>query len=391
MRCCWNRSRLRRIENCELRIENCHSSALRPRDTVACSALAPRSGERVAEGRVRGILNSQFSILNSILLAFVATLPASAQSVAWTPRGVLVSHDHVVQLFRDDRPQWSGESVADPRSIIVGDDRAAIIDPLANEVRIVDLATGRGRTVATAETPIAGVFANREFYVISRDAGIVERLGGPRLRLGADPAFIRTANGRLYVYQRLDGTIVEITTAPFAITRQIRIAAFASDFETDGRNGYLALPRAAKIAAFSLAEMKATGMIDVGAVPVDITLGGGGTALSARAIAVADPSAKRVWMIEGSQSFSQSVARGFLRGLLGLGLYSNSSSQFPTGIDRVFSSSGRWFAYDSSSGTLYRLMKTTSVVIATNLAPNAFAVTPDGVVFWKDGRLRPAV
>jgi len=324
------------------------------------------------------------------LLTFLAS-SAFAQSVAWTPRGVLVAHDGVVQLFRGDRAQWSGEGVANPRSIIVGDDRAAVIDPLANEVRIVDLATGRGRTVTTAETPIDGAFANHEIFVISRDAGIVERLGGSRIRLGADVAFVRAASGRLYVYQRMDGTIVEITTAPFAIARQVRVAAFASDFETDGRNGYLALPRAAKIATFSLSEMRATGMIDVGAVPVGLALGGGGTALSARSLAVADPSGKRVWMIEGSQSFSQAVARGFLRGLIGLGLYSNSSAQFPSGVDRVYSSGNRWYAFDSSSGTLYRFARTTSTVIATNLPPNAFAVTPDGVVFWKDGRLRAAV
>ncbi|MGZ7039692.1 MAG: hypothetical protein ACXVJO_16065, partial [Thermoanaerobaculia bacterium] len=330
------------------------------------------------------------NMVAATLLVF-ATLSASAQSVASTPHGVLVAHDSLVQLFRDDRPIWSGEGPANPRAIIVGDDRVAILDPLANEARIVDLASGRGRTVSTAETPVDGVFANNDFYVISRDAGTVERLGGARLAIGADPAFIRTAGGRLYIYQRLKGSIVEITTAPFAIAREMQIAPFASDFETDGRNGYLALPRVAKIATFSIAQMKATGMVDVGAVPVDIALGGGGGALSARSLAVADPSGKRVWMIEGSQSLSQALSRGFLRGLLGLGLYSNSSAQFPTGVDRVFSSAGRWFAYDSSSGTLYRFAKAKSTVIATDLPPNAFAVTPDGVAFWKEGRLHLAV
>jgi len=46
-----------------------------------------------------------------------------------------------------------------------------------------------------------------------------------------------------------------------------------------------------------------------------------------------------------------------------------------------------WIAYDSSSGTLYRFTKSKSSVIAKGIAPQAFALTAGGVVYWKDGTL----
>ena len=318
-----------------------------------------------------------------LALALFVAPHVFAQAVATTPRGVLAAHDTIVELAG----RWSAQGVHDARMIVVGSDRAAIIDPLANEVRLIDLATGRGNTIETGETPIDGVFAGDDLFIITRDGGTIERSDGRKLRIGADPAFIRSANGRLYVYQRLNGTVSEITTEPFAIARRTSVAAFASDFEIDGRSGYLVLPRAGKIATFSLDTMKPAAMIDAGAVPVDIAVGGRGSALNARTLAIADPSGKRVWMIEGTQSATQAIARGFLRGLLGLGLYSNPSSEFPTGIDRVIAAGRAWIAFDSSTGTLYRLSKTRPAVIAIGVAPNAFAVTGDNVVYWKDGRL----
>src|SRR6185436_17375024 len=101
-----------------------------------------------------------------------------------------------------------------------------------------------------------------------------------------------------------------------------------------------------------LRTMKATSEIAVGAVPVDLAFAGGGTALTARILAVADPSGKRVWLTESTQSMTEAVARGFVRGLLGLGLFGGQGSQFPTGVDRVETRGKGWVAYDSSSRTL---------------------------------------
>ena len=96
-------------------------------------------------------------------------------------------------------------------------------------------------------------------------------------------------------------------------------------------------------------------------------------------LAVADPSAKRIWTVEGEESFARAFARGFLRGLIGLGLTSQNRD-FPTGIDRVIVRGGELYAYDSSSGTLYRGTK----AIAQGVAPQAFTIGPGGVYVWSD-------
>jgi hypothetical protein len=172
------------------------------------------------------------------------------------------------------------------------------------------------------------------------------------------------------------------------VTRRVRVGSFASDLETDGRTAYLLYPREARIQMVDLASMKLKGTAAVGAVPVDLALAGGGTALTARVLAVADPSAKRIWLTEGTQSTAEAVARGFLRGFLGLGLFANRSSAFPTGVDRVVARGARWIAYDSSSGTLYRVDRRKSSVIARHVEPGAFALTQDGIAWWEDGRIR---
>jgi len=268
--------------------------------------------------------------------------------------------------------------------LIAGTDRVAVLDGLANEARIVDLRTGRAEIVRTGETPIDGLFLGRQLYLLERDARALERIGGEgargSLQLAADPAFLREANGMLYVYSRAAGLVQEIDPAALAVRRTLRIDPFASDFELDGRSGYLVYPRAAKLRTFSLRTMKATGEIAAGAVPVDLAIAG-------HTLAVADPAGKRVWLLEGSQSMAQAFARGFLRGLLGLGLGGDGQSQFPTGVDRVIIHGPVWLAYDSSSGTIYRFTKSTSSVVARDVAPGTFALTAEGLVILRNGTL----
>ncbi|MCU1349984.1 MAG: hypothetical protein JWO56_3014 [Acidobacteria bacterium] len=331
--------------------------------------------------RLAACLARQSRVVLAMLL-FAA--PAVAQTVADTSRGVVVAHDGIVEL----QGGWQVPGVSTPARIVVGADRIAVLDPIANEVRTIELATGRASLAHTGETPIDGVFVDRDLFVVARDARTLERVrDGAKLALPADPAFVRAADGNLYVYSRLEGIVTEVAASPFAIRRSVRVAPFASAFDLDGRNGSLVVPREGKIWTFSLRSMQPAGAIDVGAVPVDVAPASGGGTLSARTLAVADPSAKKVWLIEGAQSTGQAVARGFIRGLLGLGLYANRTSQFPTGVDRVYVRGSRWLAYDSASGTLYRFTRSSSSVLATNVAPSAFAITPNGIALWRNGRI----
>ncbi len=168
-----------------------------------------------------------------------------------------------------------------------------------------------------------------------------------------------------------------MTLAPFAIGRRISVPPFASHLAADGKHAFLVYPRGGTIVTVAL-DTLTTSSQDVGAVPIDL-------AVTSNTLAVADPTAKRVWIIEGPQSTSQAFARGFLRGLLGLGLGANHNADFPTGVDRVVARGGRWIAYDSAGGALYGVDKTQSTLLAKHVAPQGFTVTADGaVVFWND-------
>lgn len=316
------------------------------------------------------------------VLVFAAT--AHAQVVTSTSRGIVVAHHNQIQLFNDagNEVVWTSDSVAVPASIVAGDDRVAVLDALSSDVRIVELASGRGTTIKSGETPVGGVFLRRALYLLERDARALDRIGADGARasiaVAADPSFLRESGGRLYVYARAAGVLQEITTAPFAVARSVNVAPFASDFQIDGNNAYLVYPRDAKLRVVALASMTPAGEVAVGAVPVALAFA------SSHTLAIADPSAKRVWMIEGSQSFSQALARGFLRGLLGLGIRPNRNSDFPTGVDRVLVRGNALLAYDTSSATLYRVVKAKSSAIAQNVRPQAFTMTADGVFVWDD-------
>jgi hypothetical protein len=303
------------------------------------------------------------------------TLPASAQVVIATPRGVVAAHDGRIEL----PGRWSAEGVAHATAIGSGGDRVVVLDALDNEAVIVDIATGRTTRLHTAETPVAVAFLGADPYILARDARVLQH-GVRRIALAADPTSVREAGGRLYVYSRAAGTIEEIESD--RVTRRLRAGPFASDFEVTGTTGYLVYPRDGRIRTVDLAAMKTTGELTVGSVPVDLAFAGGGTALTARILAVADPSSKRVWLTEGTQSMAQAVARGALRGFLGLGLFGSGGSQFPTGVDRVEIRGKSWIAYDSSSGTLYTFNRNKSSVLARGVAPGAFTLTRTGVAWW---------
>jgi hypothetical protein len=257
-------------------------------------------------------------------------------------------------------------------------ERVVTLDPLRDVAVVYDTITKTTTRYPTPSTPVASAFLGDDLYILARDARVVQRIGGPAIPVAQDPAFLGVSEGSLYVYSRTTGVLEEI--AGDRVTRRASVPRFASDLEIAGRSAYLVYPRDARIRIVDLKTMKIRGEVAVGAVPVDLAVAGGGTALTARILAVADPSAKRVWLTEETQSTAKAIARGFLRGFLGLGLFGNRSSQFPTGVDRVWIRGKHWIAYDTSSGTLYSFTKQKSTVLARNVAPGDFFVTDEGVV-----------
>ena len=325
------------------------------------------------------------------LIVIVALLAsgAHAQVVATAGRNIVVAHDGRVELFDASlRRIWIADGVDHPSKIAVSETRVAVIDSFANEALIADISTGRIERARTSETPIDAVFMGRNLYVLARDANRLERIGGPSVAVTPDPAFLRAVNNRIFVYSRLDGTVQEIDPATMHVTRRVALAPFASDFETDARTGYLVYPADAKMRTFSLATMTRGNDVPAGAVPVDLAVAARENALSASRLALADPSAKRVWVVEGTQSVTKAIARGFVRGLLGLGLFTPASSDFPTGVDRVLSRGSTTVAYDSTTQTLYRLRGSKGTLIARDVAPGGFALTENGVAVWQNNALR---
>ena len=313
---------------------------------------------------------------------------ANAQVVAGAGRNWLVAHDGRVEMFdAAGRRIWAADGVELPSVIAVGSDHAAVVDAFHNAVRIYDLGSGSGRQIQTGETPVDARFIGTDLFILDRDASRLERAGGGSVNVAADPAFMRVANGRIYVYSRLDGLVQEIDPATMRVARRVAIAPFASAFEADGKTGYLLYPREAKLRTFALATLKRGGDIAAGAVPVDLAIASRPNAITATRLVIADPSAKRVSIVEGSQSIAAAVARGFIRGLLGLGLFRPRSSQFPTGIDRVMTHGSITVAYDSTARTLYRVRGSKADVIAREIGPAAFAVGDGVVAIWRGGAL----
>ena len=337
--------------------------------------------------------------MKRLLLLLLIAASARAQVVATVGNDIAVAHNGRVELFDATAHRiWTAEGVEQPTRIVTGSDRIAVIDSFGNELRIIDRTSGQGQLVRTGETPVDALFIGRDLYVLDRDASRLERRGadspvGPLesrsyVALAPDPAFMRAGGGMIYVYSRLDGVVQEIAPATMRIARTVTLAPFASDFEIDGSTGYLVYPADAKLRTFTLAVMKRGDDIAAGAVPVDLAVTSRSNAISASRLALADPSAKRVWIIEGTQSVTRAVARGFIRGLLGLGLFLSQSSDFPSGVDRVVSRGSTTIAYDSTTQTLYRLKGSKGQMIARDVAPGAFALTDSSVAIWQNGALR---
>jgi hypothetical protein len=283
---------------------------------------------------------------------------------------------------------WNAPGVAVPRLQASSGQLAAFGDPLENRVVIVTTSNRTSRTFAVPETPAAMLFAGDALYVLSRDGNALTRISGTESRsiqTSPDPTHLASNGQRLFVYSAITGTIDEYSLGELETGRKTgRVPAFGSDFAVDARRGYLVYPRSGKMFTVSLATLQKDEEFDVGAVPVDLDLESDPNLISAGVVAVADPSSKRIWRVERTQSNAEAVGRGFIRGLLGLGLYSPRSAEFPTGVDRVWKSGEKRLAYDSSTGKLYQLTSGKSRLLTTVAWWGASAIAGEFLVLWDE-------
>ena len=326
--------------------------------------------------------------MKKLALLLLLAMPAFAQSLTVTPRGVVIAHDRIVELFdAEGKRVWSGDGVAFPGAIASDDQRVAVVDPLANVARVIDLASGKGTTIPTGETPIAAAFVKGRLYVLARDARLLERLDGTRASIptGADPHVLRVVKGTIYLYSRLDGTLQEIAPETFTVKREAKLAPFATDIETDTRHLFAAYPMEGKVRTYSVKNYATAQEHDLGARPADLAIASLPNLITAGTLAVADPATKNVIVVEGKQGVVKAFGRGFIRGFLGIRLFGDQQMEAESGVDRVVLSRGRFIGYDSATGTLYRMAKKNTVELATSVGPHAYAVS-DEAVFWWDGK-----
>ncbi|MFN2443004.1 MAG: hypothetical protein ABR517_09995 [Thermoanaerobaculia bacterium] len=267
---------------------------------------------------------------------------------------------------------------------------AAIFDPIEDRAALVDSA-GMIRFVELRDSPTAAAFLGTSLFVVSRDEGTLTRLRGDGEQINVAssgrPGFLSIAGGAVFTYDPIRGLIERFDPDSLEPAGTLSIDRFASDFETDGRFGYLAVPGTGEVISFSLASLDGKKSLQGGAVPVDVAIEHPSGPLSGATLAIADPSSRRIWRIEGQQSAGAAFGRGFLRGLIGLGLYSPRSSALPAGVDRIESAAGGLLAFDSSSGTLYRITGRQSAQIATGLDSSGYAWDGERVFYSLGGIL----
>jgi hypothetical protein len=333
--------------------------------------------------------------MKRLALLFAMAMPALAQSVATNAAHVVVAHDRVIDVWKAGAlttPVARADGVETAGAIAISDTHAAVVDQIHNRVAIVDFATGKSIVAKTHESPVAVAFAGRELLVVDHDASAVERISpdgsSTMLNLALDPAMLAVEGDHAYVYSRVSGVLQEIGLAPFAVTRTLAVPAFASSMIVAGTIAYLTYPFEGRVRAIDVATMAMRDETRVGSTPIDIARAAEPTALTARLLVVADPVSKHLWVIEAQQKPSEVFGRSFLRGFIGLGLFSGKNPGFPRWVDRVVAHDAKYLAFDSWTGTLYSAKKDAVAKLATGLGPRAFALTPGHVaVWWQNGTL----
>ncbi|MCA1732827.1 MAG: hypothetical protein LC732_04415, partial [Acidobacteria bacterium] len=231
---------------------------------------------------------------------------------------------------------------------------------------------------------------DRALFVVSRDARLLSRIdpeGSPTRTAALPPGaslMVAVADG-LIVYSPLTGAVERFDPSTLRPVASGQLPRFGSDLEADGRSGYLVLPREGQLAMFSLETLALDHRRAAGAVPMDAAVESRANAARAARIAIADPSSKRVWRDEGAQSTAAAFGRGFLRGLLGLGLFAPRSAAFPSGVDRIAAGGGRLLAFDSSSGTVFVVDGDRARAVASGVSWGSFAAAGDELLVARGG------
>jgi len=333
-----------------------------------------------------------------LLVALAALLTAGSMqggevAVAWSPDAkVVIVADGNMRTVVFQNPQGRVmsqiEGVRHPRTILAEGSTFAVLDPIDNQVVLGDAATGTGRIIHLSGSPTAGALEGGALLVVIRDRGQLVRMRGAEdksVLTDSDPSFLRISNGLTYVYSRMRGSFVEYDSSTLLERRRIALPQFASTMIVHGFKAYLTYPGTGELRTVNLPTLTLLPVTRIGSTPTDIAVAAR-SPISTVTLAVADPASKRIWRTDGDQSLSEAVIRGFLRGFISLGLSAPASSDFPTGIDRVWIAGKRLLALDSSEGVLYDSGGSKARRIGDGVDASGVAALPDGRVFFWSGK-----
>lgn len=331
-------------------------------------------------------------------LLLVFATEANAALVAYDRAGdqiIVATANEITIHALDGKILRRAPGVESPSEIVVDEPTgtAFVIDAVNETAVRLEAGRATATELRLGEMPADATAVRGKLFFVGRSSGTVQQAGadsGP-IDIGFPPTLLRRSGETVVAYNSVDGQIAVIDGASASIVKRGKVAPDASDAAVEAEFVYFTHPRRGIVSVVALATLQTVESLRVGAVPVDVELAGNRNAISAGEIVVADPASKRVWREERQQSVASATARGFARGLVGLGLYKPKSGEFPTGIDRVFVAGRHTFAYDSSSRTLYRLAGKKAVRVATSLGAREFALTPAGEAVVYDeraGRIR---
>lgn len=299
---------------------------------------------------------------------------------------VSVARGSEIQLATE--PRTNVELPFAPTLAAANRGRFLFADAIADRAVLVERSGVVVKQFATGTTPVRAVPFRDGFLILTRDdaslAFVASDGGMQQIDVPQGAALVETNGNVAFIYSPITGELVNLDPS-LRITSRMKSSPGASDLEIAGNYVYLVHAKRGEIHAHDAATLKFLERVSAGAVPVDVEAIGDRTALGAGTLLIADPSSKRVWREEGSQSELEAFSRGFLRGVLGLGLYTPRSSEMPAGADRLMQSGSEVFALDSSSGALYHVGRKSVTRVATGVAWQSIVADGEGRVLLARG------
>ena len=293
---------------------------------------------------------------------------------------IVVAHDGLIEGFdRSGQKQlWSAEGLASPSAIITSSDgkTMAVLDGFSDGVAIVSVADGTVELHEAPSTPVAAAFFGPDVWIVLRDQPRVLRITPDgeetEVAVALDPALITVSDQFVYVYSRPEGLLQEIDPKSAQVTRSLAIGTAGSDLEIrlpipggkPGAMAFLCRPAHGMVVAIDIIPWESREM-NAGVAPIDLLIIPLGSQLSIDPgmSVIADP---------GQQALLLSSQPGAGRGPL----------RQPTATDRLTVTAAGLFAFDSNSGTVYRVERKATTKIASGLTATSWVPTNDALFTW---------